>query len=91
MKIKRVVNGQEMEFELTSMELINAFWEQEKYNTREDLEQVLSDNFDDDIELSETEFEQVTQLFKKYRTNSDEWIYDAESAINVILNERDGK
>ena len=91
MKIKRVVNGQEMEFELTGMELIEAFWEQEKYNTREDLEEVIQDNFDDDIELSESEFEIVTQLYKKYRSNSDEWVYDAESAINVVLQERGNK
>ena len=37
MKIKRVVNGQEMEFELTNMEVIQAFWEQEECHMKEDM------------------------------------------------------
>ena len=88
MKIKRVVNGQEMEFELTGMELIQAYWEVEADDAREDLESVFQDSFEYEETLSEAEFEQALNLFKKYRMNDDQWRYDAESAINTILNER---
>ena len=91
MKINRVVNGQEMEFELTGMELIQAYWEVEADDAREDLEGVFQDSFEDEEALSEAEFEQALQLFKKYRMNDDQWRYDAESAIEVILQERRNK
>lgn len=91
MKIKRVVNGQEMEFELTGMELIQAYWEVEADDEREDLKSVFQDSFEDEETLSEAEFEQALHLFKKYRSNDDQWRYDAEDAINTILNERRNK
>ena len=40
MKIKRNVNGQEMEFELTHGELYKAFYEQERECHKEDIQLV---------------------------------------------------
>ena len=91
MKIKRVVNGQEVEFELTGIELIQASREQDEYDNRDDLETVLDEDFDGEVELTETEFTEAIRLFRKYRSNSDEWRYDARDAISEILKERRDK
>ncbi len=88
MKIKRVVNGQEMEFELTDRELFQAGQEASEYNDREDLETVIEDQ---EEELTEEEIAAALTLYKKYRSNDDQWRCDAESAINVIIQERSAK
>ena len=40
MKIKRNVNGQEMEFELTRAEIYDAFCEQEREHYKEDIKSI---------------------------------------------------
>lgn len=88
MKIKRVVNGQEIEFELTGAELTQAAKEESKYNDREDLETVIDEDFDEEVKLTEKEMTAAIELYKKYRSNDDQWRYDAENAINEIIKER---
>lgn len=49
MKIKRNVNGQEMEFELTGEEMYKAFYEQQNQFYKDDILFVLKEEFYTDV------------------------------------------
>ena len=61
MKIKRVVNGQEMEFELTDSELIQAHEEYEFDCAIDDIVSICEDN-EYDITLSDEQLKEVTKF-----------------------------
>lgn len=82
MKIKRNVNGQEMEFELTSEEMFKAFWEQEREYYAEDIQSVADDQ---GLSMTPEQFDNAIYLYKKYLSNDDNWRYVAEEAISVAI------
>jgi hypothetical protein len=61
MKIKRIINGEEIEFELTVSELIQAH---EEYELDCAIDDVISiyDQGEYDVDLSEEQLEEVTRL-----------------------------
>lgn len=83
MKIKRNVNGQEMEFELTFEECRNVFYEYQEECDKEDAQNVL-----DDMELSATDnqIDLIVDKYRDYMSNDDTWYICMESAIDYVLN-----
>ena len=84
MKIKRIVNGTKMEFELTPGEHMMAYYEWQDYVDEEDITNVL-----EDIGQSATA-EQMKAIIEEYRdiqSDDDTWRYNAEAAIERILND----
>ena len=82
MKIKRNVNGQEMEFELTAGEHMKAYYEWQEETDKEDVQTVL-----DEMELTATD-EQLNVIadnFRDYIAGDDSWRYHAKCAINEVL------
>lgn len=84
MKIKRNVNGQEMEFELTREEMYQAFCKQEREYHADDIQSVSEDN---GILMTDEQFHRAIELYKKYLGNDDSWRYAAEEAIYVARHE----
>ena len=82
MKIKRNVNGQEMEFELTDSECMHAFYEWHAECDKEDVQTVL-----DDMGLTATDeqLDLIADRFRDYMSEDDSWRYHAEYAINEVL------
>jgi hypothetical protein len=84
MKIKRIVNGTEMEFELTVGEHMAAYYEWQNYVDEEDIANVL-----EDLGQSATP-KQMKAIIEEYRdicSDDDTWRYNAEAAINRVLND----
>ena len=82
MKIKRNVNGQEMEFELTSEEMYKAFWEQEKEYHKEDIRGILEER---EISASDEDIEYIVSKYEDYLSEDDSWRYAAEEAIDDVI------
>jgi hypothetical protein len=82
MKIKRNVNGQEMEFELTRDEMCKAFWEQEREYYKEDIQSVYEEK---GLMLTDEQFRVAVGLYEKYLSYNDGWRDAAEEAIYVAL------
>lgn len=80
MKIKRNVNGQEIEFELTSEEMFEAFWEQEREYYKEDIQSIAEEN---DLTLTDVQLMIALVLYEKYIGSDNSWRYAAEEAIYV--------
>ena len=82
MKIKRNVNGQEMEFELTNDEHMIAYYEWQAEIDKEDIQSVL-----DEMGLSATDeqLDIIADNFRDYMAEDDSWRDHAEYAINEIL------
>lgn len=96
MTIKRVVNGTEMEFELTSMELYAAYLEKEHLSDKDEIFFAF-DGMDDDemMESYGVTMEDVIPLvnemayrFRKYMNEDESWSYNREEAIHYILDAR---
>ena len=82
MKIKRNVNGQEMEFELTSEEVLYAFYEQDKEFHKEDIQSILEKR---GLSVSDEELEYIVDKYKDYLSEDDSWRYSAEAAIDDAI------
>ena len=80
MTIKRNVNGQEMEFELTSEEMFKAFWEREREYYKEDIQSIAEEN---GLILTDVQLRIALVLYEKYLGSDDGWRYAAEEAIYV--------
>ena len=83
MNIKRNVNGQEMEFELTSEEMYKAFYEQQNQFYKDD---IISTLYLRGLVVTD---EQMVEIIERYDDNLSEdesWRYAAEEAIYAILN-----
>ena len=93
MKIKRIVNGTEMEFELTYHEMWDAYMEEQYNCCREDVLMAFEDMTDDDLmETYGATMEEIKPLvdamahrYRKYMDNDDSWSYNREEAIRYIL------
>ena len=68
MTIKRTINGVEMEFELTSMELHEAYFEQEHYYDMEDVKSALEEA---DREFTEDQISEAAYLARKWMDGND--------------------
>lgn len=82
MKIKRNVNGQDMEFELTFDEHMKAYYEWQAEIDKEDVQNVL-----DEMGLSATDeqLDVIADNFKDYMAGDDSWRYHARNAIKEVL------
>lgn len=82
MKIIRTVNGQEMTFELTDIELFNAYEEKQRMYDVEDVEIVAES---EDIELTNEQIQEAAEWYRHYRANSESWTYSVREAITRVL------
>ena len=84
MKIKRNVNGQEMEFELTDMECMHTFYEWRNECDKEDIQSVLDEM---DVSATDEQMDLIADKYRDYLSEDDAWRYHAENAIDYVLNE----
>ena len=77
MKIIRQVNGESVEFELTTDERVSAYYEQQEQNDRDDMELFIEDEWIDDqegfkgrygVEYSKA-VESISELGKRLRVH----------------------
>lgn len=91
MKIKREINGQVFEFELSDSERREAFEElQHIYDKQDILNGLESDYFEDKYGLSEKpltdeEIEEAADLLRRYLENDDNWAICRDTAIEGFL------
>ena len=85
MKIKRNVNGQEMEFELTGEEMYKAFYEQQNQFYKGDILFVLEEEFYTDV--ADEEIAQMIEKYDDYLSEDENWRSYAEKAICEVLAE----
>lgn len=94
MKIKRIVNGQKLEFELTAQERWGAYFEQEKIFDVEDCAEMIygmsNEECLDAYEITVEEFrkllphmgQEMRRLMDKYNM---EWTYARDEAVNSVI------
>lgn len=94
MKIKRIVNGQELEFELTAQERWEAYYEQEKIYDTEDCADMITGLSDeqclDAYEITAEEFRKLLpymaqekrRLMDKYDM---EWTNARDKAVSSVI------
>lgn len=96
MKIKRTINGIEMEFELTTNEMRDAYHEQQHKYDVEDVECVfygmdvaeISDIYDTSWANIEPLIPEMARRYREYMDEySDDWIYKINEAIADVLAE----
>ncbi len=82
MKIKRNVNGKEIEFVLTFEEQMMSYYEWQNEIDKEDVQNVL-----DEMGLTATDeqLELIADKFRDYMACDDSWRYHAKYAINEVL------
>ena len=94
MKIKRTVNGTEMEFELTEIELYSAYVEQQDKLDRIDIEDYLRDISDEELmddygktrAEAEELIDEMASRLRRYIDNYDcEWSYARSEAVHEVL------
>lgn len=93
MKIKRVVNGTEMEFELTYSEMWDAYMEEQHNCDREDVLTAFDYMDEEDmiatygVTMGEIEplVDAMAYRYRKYMEMDDSWGYNREEAIRYIL------
>ncbi len=86
MKIKRNVNGQEMEFELTFEECRKVFYEYREECDKEDIQDVLDD---EDLSVTDEQMKLIVDRYRDYLSEDDTWRYCAENAIDYVLNKKE--
>ena len=98
MTIKRIINGMEVEIELTDRELWEAYKEEQHKCDLSDIENAFEDLTDDELiedygmTLAELEKlkEAMAYRYRKYRDNYDEsWIDVRDEAIRYVLMENE--
>ena len=82
MKIKRNVNGQEMEFALTDLECMHTFYEWHAECDKEDVQTILEEM---GLTATDEQLDLIADRFRDYMSNDDSWRYHAEYAINEVL------
>lgn len=85
MKIKRNVNGQEMEFELTGEEMYKAFYEQQNQFYKDDILFVLKEEFYTDVD--DEQIAQMIEIYDDYLSEDENWRSYVEKAILEVLDE----
>ena len=98
MTIKRTVNGVEMEFELTDMELFEVYKEYEHGCDRSDIisafegvgdDNLLMEVYGHTMEELMPMVEEMANRYRKCRDNSEDWVDDRDYAIRRVLYERE--
>lgn len=91
MTIKRIVNGQEMEFELTFQELTEAHDEKQHLIDLDDIDLIYEGRreYPEFPELTDDELDRAARLYRHYQNNSEDWVYDADEAIKHVISERE--
>lgn len=92
MKIKRIVNGQELEFELTAQELWGAYFEQEKIFDAGDCAEMIYGMSDEECldayEITAKEFRKLLpymgQEMRRLMENYD-WTYVRDVAVSSVI------
>lgn len=84
MKIKRNVNGQEMEFELTDSECMHVFYEYREECDKEDVRNILEEQ---DLSATDEQISLIVDRYRDYLSEDDTWRCCAENAIDYVLNE----
>lgn len=86
MKIKRNVNGKEIEFVLTFEEQMVSYYEWQNEIDKEDVQNVL-----DEMGLTATDeqLELIADKFRDYMSEDDSWRYHARYAINEVLKNKE--
>lgn len=82
MKITRTINGQEMEFELTSREIFQAAKEYETDCHMEDVDVWLEGN---DMTVTADQRRDIFYHYEKNLSNSEDWSYCLNCAIEEVL------
>lgn len=82
MKIKRNVNGQEMEFELTDWECMNAFYEWQTECDKEDIRNILDEK---ELLATDKQVDLIADRYRDYLSEDDTWRCCAENAIDYVL------
>ena len=86
MKISRFVNGEVMEFELTSGELTTAYKEQQEKYDKVDCQEVYDAEFEKcSVEMTDEVLTRCARFYRKEVDNSGEWYDHAKSAVSVIV------
>ena len=86
MKIKRNVNGQEMEFELTYSELADAWTEYEFDGTFEDVKMQCEDNYEE-VELTDEDIKRITNKARRYLSKSDSYYEAYWDCVHIAIND----
>lgn len=86
MKIKRNVNGQEMEFALTSRELMDAYFEEEFDCAMEDISMLCEDDYDG-VELTQEDMKQVAKKALHYLKNNDSYYEAYWDSVRMAVND----
>ena len=86
MKIKRNVNGQEMEFELTDSECMHAFYEYHNDVDKEDVQTILDEK---GLTATDEQLDLIADKFRDYMSQDDSWRYHAKNAIYDVLNQKE--
>jgi hypothetical protein len=84
MKIKRNINGKEMEFELTSNEMYSAFYEQQNQFYKDDILSVLEEK---GLMATDKQIAQMIEVYDDYLSDNDSWRYAVNEAIYVVMSE----
>lgn len=85
MKIKRNVNGQEMEFELTFEECRKVFYEYRAECDKEDIQNILDE---EDLYATDAQIDLMADKYRDYLSEDDAWRYCAVNAIDYVLNNK---
>lgn len=95
MKIRRMINGEEYEFELTSEEVWNVYCKEQYLSDLEDSRMVLESNEDWILDLPTAERDAVVELIaRRYRErmdNDDTWYYVMNDVIADVAEEERAK
>lgn len=95
MTIKRIVNGTEMEFELTQQEMFNAYEERQHYYDVQDVDFYLGSMEDEELmenygltrEEVKAKYDEIAYTMREYidRSNDDSWCYARDYAIDDVI------
>lgn len=95
MKIRRMINGEEYEFELTSEEVWNVYCKEQYLSDLEDSRMVLESNEDWILDLPTAERDAVVELIaRRYRErmdNDDTWYYVMNDVVADVVEEERAK
>lgn len=84
MKIKRNVNGQDIEFELTGEEIYQVYFEQDRKFHQEDIEMVLEE---DGLNVSVRQLQAIIEQYEDNLCCDGGWRDSAYAAIYAVINE----
>jgi len=88
MIITRVIDGKEVEIELTHAEEYEIYNKGKYGYYKDDIDYVLDMGFEGEVELSEEEMNTAIRYYEEYRDNCS-WYEDAYAAVRDVLENRE--